>query len=167
MKQFNKCVKCSSPAVSVAECIAYFLSFVILCWLMSKLDNINLVVKDNGKNERTFADLIQSSLKIIMGFYQVLVRIINAFSSIQWPSTLTHAVKVFEFVELSVLRIPSLHCIRSNWRLNAIGEFWISLIAMAAIPSLLVIYFAVKVAISYCCHSRESFRRRRRTSLKN
>ena len=167
MKQFNKCVKCSSPAVSVAECIAYFLSFVILCWLMSKLDGINLVVKDNDKNERTFADLIQSSLKIIMGFYQVLVRIINAFSSIQWPSTLTHAVKVFEFVELSVLRIPSLHCIQSDWRLNAIGEFWISLIAMAAIPSLLVIYFAVKVAISYCCHSRESFRRRGRTSLMN
>ena len=167
MKQFNKCVKCSSPAVSLAECIAYFLFFVILCWLMSKLDGINLVVKDNGRNERTFADLIQSSLKIIMGFYQVLVRIINAFSSIQWPSTLTHAVKVFEFVELSVLRIPSLHCIRSEWRLNAIGEFWISLIAMAAIPSLLVIYFAVKVAISYCCLSRETFRRRWRTSLKN
>ena len=166
MKQFNKCVKCSSPAVSVAECIAYFLSFVILCWLMSKLDSINLVVKENGKNERTFADLIQSSLKIIMGFYQVLVRIINAFSSIQWPSTLTHAVKVFEFVELSVLRIPSLHCIRSDWRLNAIGEFWISLIAMAAIPSLLAIYFAVKVAISYCCLSRESFRHKRRNSLK-
>ena len=167
MKQFNKCVKCSSPAVSLVECIAYFLSFVILCWLMSKLDGINLVVKDNEKNERTFADLIQSSLKIIMGFYQVLVRIINAFSSIQWPSTLTHAVKVFEFVELSVLRIPSLHCIRSEWRLNSIGEFWISLIAMAAIPSLLVIYFAVKVAISYCCLSRETFRRRWRTSLKN
>ena len=167
MKQFNKCVECSSPVVSVAKDIAYFLSFVILCWLLSKLDSITLVGEDNEKNERTFADLIQSSLKIIMGFYQVLVRIINAFSSIQWPSTLTHAVKVFEFVELSVLRIPPLHCIRSDWRLNAIGEFWISLVAMAAIPSLLVIYFAVKVAISYCCLSRESFRLKGRTSLKN
>ena len=167
MKQFNKCVECSSPAVSVTECIAYFLSFVILCWLMSKLDKITLVGEDNEKNERTFADLIQSSLKIIMGFYQVLVRIINAFSSIQWPSTLTHAVKVFEFVEFSVLRIPSLHCIRSDWRLNAIGEFWISLIAMAAIPSLLMTYFTVKATISYYCVSRENFRGRRKTSLKN
>ena len=167
MKQFNKCVECSSPAVSVIECIAYFLSFVILCWLMSKLDKITLVGKDNEKNERTFADLIQSSLKIIMGFYQVLVRIVNAFSSIQWPSTLTHAVKVFEFVEFSVLRIPSLHCIRSDWRLNAIGEFWISLIAMAAIPSLLMTYFTVKATISYYHVSRENFRSRRKTSLKN
>ena len=167
MKQFNKCVKCPSPVLSVVECIAYFLSFVILCWLMSKLDKIALVGKDDEENGRTFADLIQSSLKILMGFYQVLVRIINAFSSIQWPRTLTHAVKVFEFIELSVLKIPSLHCIRSNWRLNAIGEFWISLIAMAAIPSLILIYFALKTAISFWCNSRENFRQIRIISLKN
>ena len=167
MKQFNKCVKCSSPVVSVVECIAYFLLFVILCWLMLKLKNIPLAGEGDEKNGRTFADLIQSSLKILMGFYQVLVRIINAFSSIHWPSTLTHAVKVFQFVELSVLRIPSLHCIRSDWRLNAIGEFWISLIAMAAIPSFVLIYFALKVAISYNCVSRENFRQKRMISLKN
>ena len=167
MKQFNKCVECPSSVVSVVECIAYFLSFVILCWLMSKLKNITLVGKDKKKNERTFADLIQSSLKILMGFYQVLVRIVNAFSSIQWPSTLTHAVKVFEFIELSVLRIPSLHCIRSDWRLNAIGEFWISLIAMVSIPSLILIYFSLKVATSFYCVSRENFGQKRIISLKN
>ena len=97
----------------------------------------------------------------------MLVRIINAFSSIQWPSTLTHAVKVFEFVELSVLRIPSLHCMRSDLRLNAIGEFWISLIAMVAIPSLVLIYCSLKIAISFYCVSRENFEQRRKISLKN
>ena len=167
IKQFNKCVKCSSPVASVVECFVYFLSFVILCWLMSKLDNIALAAANGEKSERTFADLIQSSLKILMGFYQVLVRIINAFSSIQWPSTLTHAVKVFEFVELSVLKIPSLHCIRSNWRLNAIKEFWIALIGMVAIPSLVLIYFALKVSISFYCSSRKNFRKKRQTSVKS
>ena len=167
MKQFNKCVTCSSPVVSVTECMAYFLLFVILCWLMSKLDKIILAREDEKKVERTFADLIQSSLKIVMGFYQVLVQIINAFKSIEWPNALTHAVKVFEFVELSVLRIPSLHCIRSDWRLNAIGEFWFSLIAMAIIPSLLLIYFALKTAISYCYVSEEDFGRKRIVSVKN
>ena len=166
-KEFNRCGKCPSPVVSVFECIAYFLSFVILCWLMSKLRTVSLVGKCHEKNERTFADLIQSSLKILMGFYQVLVRIINAFSSIQWPSTLAHAVKVFEFVELSVLKIPSLHCIRSDWRLTAIGEFWISLIAMAAIPSLFLICFSLKVAISTCCVSRANSEQKRTISLKN
>ena len=167
MKQFNKCVKCPSPFVSVVECLAYLLTFIFLCWLMSKLKNITLVGKGKEKTKRTFADLIQSSLKILMGFYQVLVRIINAFSSIQWPNSLTHAVKLFEFVGLSVLRISSLHCIRSNWRLNAIGEFWISLISIIAIPSLVLIYFALKVAISFHCHSRENFRMKRIISIKN
>ena len=167
MKQFNKCVKCQSPIVSVFECIAYFLSFVILCWLMSLLKNITTVGKDDTKEERTFADLIQSSVKILMGFYQVLVRIINAFSSIQWPSTLTHAVKVFEFIELSVLRIPSLHCIRPDWRLNAIGEFWISLIAIIAIPSLVVIYFVLKTGILFYCVSQEKGGQTRMNLLKN
>ena len=167
MKQFNKCVKCPTSVISVVECIAYFLSFVILCWLMSKLDKVSLVRKGDEKNERTFADLIQSSLKILMGFYQVLVRIINAFSSIQWPMSLTHAVRVFEFIELSVLRIPSLHCIRSDWRLNAIGEFWISLIAMVVIPSLILVYFSLKAAISFYCISREDFRQKRLISIKN
>ena len=167
MKQFNKCIECSSSVVSVVECIAYFLSFVILCWLISRLDKIALVRNGYERSERTFADLIQLSLKILMGFYQVLVRIINAFSSIQWPSTLTHAIKVFGFLEMSVLRIPPLHCIRSDWRVNAIREFWISLIAIAAIPSLVLVYFALKVATSSYCVSRENFGHRRMILLKS
>ena len=95
MKHFHKCVECPYPVFAIIECVAYFLLFVILCWLMSKLDNVALASQKNGKNERSFADWIQSSLKILMGFYQVLVWIITTFSSIQWPSTLTHAVKVF------------------------------------------------------------------------
>ena len=167
MKQYNRCVKCSSPVISVVECVAYLLSFVMLCLVISKLDNVTLAGKENDRNQRTFADLIQSSLKIMMGFYQVLVRIINAFASIQWPKTLTHAVKVFEFVEFSVLRIPSLHCIRSDWRLNAIGEFWISLIAMVTIPSLILICFALNSVISYFTVSQENFTRKQKALSKN
>ena len=167
MKQFNKCVECPSSVVSVTECVAYFMSFVILCWLISKLDNVTLASQDNGKNERSFADLIQASLKILMGFYQVLVRIIYAFSSIQWPSTLTNAVKVFEFIQVTVLKIPSLHCIRSDWKLNAISEFWISLVAMAAVPSLILVYGAFSASILSFCVSRENFERKWMSVLKN
>ena len=51
MKEFNKCVKCSSAIVSVAQCIACFLSFVILCWLISKLERVTLVRIGDEKNE--------------------------------------------------------------------------------------------------------------------
>ena len=167
MKQFNKCVKCPSPVFSVTECVSYFLSFVILCWLMSKLDNVTLVGETDEVNERTFADLIHSSLKILMGLYRVLLCMVNAFLIIQWPSTLTHAVKVFEYIQVSVLKIPSLHCIRSDWRLSVISEFWISLSAVAAVPSLILVYGVLSTTISYFCVSRENFRNRRMAALKN
>ena len=161
MMSYNRCVKCPSPFVSVIECISYFLLFVILCLLMSKLDTVSLAGRKDPNDERTFADLIQSSLKILMGFYQLLVRIINAFSSIQWPTTLTHAMSALEFVQFSVLRIPALHCIRSNWRLDAVKEFWISLIAMATVPCLILIYFSINATVAYCRFSQESLIRRR------
>ena len=167
MKQFNKCVPCPSPAVSVIQSAAYFVIFVILCWLMSIMDKITLAGKNNEADKRTFADLIQSSLKILMGFYQVLVRIINAFSYIQWPSTLSHAMKVFEFIQFSILRIPSLHCIRSDWRLNAVLEFWVSLLACAIVPTLILIYFAVQSAFAYRRFSTEEFRRKCKVRGKN
>ena len=167
MKQFNKCVRCPSPVVSVIQCVGYFLTFIILCWLISKLDKVTLLGGKYENNERTFADLIQSSLKILMGFYQILVGIMNALSNIEWPSALNHAMKIFEFVQFSVLRIPSLHCIRSDWRLNAVHEFWISLIAMVIIPLVICIYFVIKYVVAYCCCSNESFARKCKDSLKN
>ena len=167
MKQFNKCVQCPTPFISAIQSAAYLLLFLIICWLMSKVDKITLVEENSEDNKRTFADLIQSSLKILMGFYQVLVRIINAFSNIQWPSTLSQAMKVFEFIQFSVLRIPSLHCIRSDWRMNAVGEFWVSLIAIAAVPTLIFIYFAIKSIVTLRCFSMQTFTKRFRDCGKN
>ena len=167
MKQFHKCIRCPSPVVSAVQCIAYFLSFIVLCYLMSRLDNVTLAGEEDEYNKRTFADLIQSSLKILMGFYQVLVRIINALSTIPWPRALTSAMSAFEFVQFSVLRIPSLHCIRPDWRLNAVSEFWISLIAMATVPSLVLVYYAISSAVVYCGVSKDEFKKKRMVSLKN
>lgn len=165
MRQFKKCVQCPSPIVSVLQLVAYFSLFIFICWLMSRLDKMKLVGDKSG--ERSFADLIQSSLKILMGFYQVLIRIIDAFSSIHWPTALTKAVNIFEYVQFSVLRIPSLHCIRSNWRLNAINEFWISLASIIVIPSVILLYFAIKALINFCLSKHENFRDKFKESCKN
>lgn len=167
MKQFKQCVPCSSPAVSATQCAAYLFLFVLLCWLMSKLDKMKLEGDSNKAHERTFADLIQSSVKILMGFYQVLIRIIEAFSSIRWPNALTHAVKAFEFIQFSVLRLPSLHCMHSDWRINAIDEFWISLIAMVTIPLVILLYFSLASFISYCRFTTGNFKEKVRKSSKN
>ena len=157
MKQYNKCRKCPSRGVAIAQCIGYLLSFVIVCWLISATDKIKLADSDqfeedgNQGNERTFADIILSSLKILLGFYQVVSGLIHALSYINWPHSLKSVMSSFEYIQFEVLRLPSLHCIKSEWRMDAIKEFWLAVIATFAVPLLIFLYFAVKSFFLYCC----------------
>ena len=147
MKNFGKCTKCPSSAIAVVQCVAFFLAFVFICWLMSKVDKLKLA----GNDSKTFADLILSTLKILIGFYQVLVGIVHALPNIHWPGNLTKAVRVFEFIQFSILHVPALHCIKREWRMDAIKEFWFAIIATATVPSIIFIYTAIKSLCSYCC----------------
>ncbi|XP_065054856.1 uncharacterized protein LOC135683518 [Rhopilema esculentum] len=147
MKNFGKCTKCPSSVIAAVQCVAFFLAFVFICWLMSKVDKVKLA----GNDSKTFADLILSTLKILIGFYQVLVGIIHALPNIHWPGNLTKAVRVFEFIQFSIFHIPSLHCIKREWRMDAIKEFWFAIIATATVPFIICIYTAIKSLCSYCC----------------
>ena len=66
-----------------------------------------------------------------------------------------------------MLKIPPLRCIRSDWRLSAIIEFWISLTAMAAVPSLILLYGVLTTSISYLCVPRENIGRKSMRVSKN
>eukprot|EP00795_Rhopilema_esculentum_P015848 gene15848-7175_t len=147
MKNFGKFTKCPSSVVAVVQCVAFFLAFVFICWLMSKVDKVKLA----GNDSKTFADLILSTLKILIGFYQVLVGIIHALPNIHWPGNLTKAVRVFEFIQFSIFHIPALHCIKREWRMDAIKEFWFAIIATATVPFIICIYTTIKSLCSYCC----------------
>ena len=162
MKNFGKCTKCPSSAIAVVQCVAFFLAFVFICWLMSKVDKVKLA----GNDSKTFADLILSTLKILIGFYQVLVGIVHALPNIHWPGNLTKAVRVFEFIQFSILHVPALHCIKRGWRMDAIKEFWFAIIATATVPFIIFIYTAIKSLCSYCCvRDTDEFKTRRRKNV--
>ena len=61
------------------------------------------MVKHQNREERTAADVILSTVKILLGFYQVLNGTIHSFPHIRWPNSSTKALKVFEYIELEVL----------------------------------------------------------------
>ena len=179
MKQFARCRKCPQKGVAIAQSIAYFLSFFFICFLISATDKIELAENDQqgGDNDqegddsdqqgdqdsqrgddntrpgskRTFADIILSSLKILMGFYQVVSGLIHALSYINWPHSLKSVMSSFQFIQFEILRIPSLHCINPEWRLNAVKEFWVALIATFAVPLLIFVYFAIRSLYFFCC----------------
>eukprot|EP00795_Rhopilema_esculentum_P013553 gene13553-4441_t len=80
MKNFGKCIRCPSAVVAVLQFLAYIVVFVLLCWLVSltdrkRMSNSNETRGDSEvitRDDRTFADAILSSFKILIGFYQVL-----------------------------------------------------------------------------------------------
>ena len=169
MKSFKTCTKCLSRATSVLLWVVYFLIFVGICWLMSALDKIPLAKRGttDEKNEKTFVDLIQSSLKILMGFYQVLVGIMHAYSGSHWPDVLRKAVSFFEYVQLSFLRIPSLHCINPEWHTNAVTEFWFSISATFCVPLFIILYYCFRALLARYHPSKADFKERCREYCKN
>ena len=71
---------------------------------------------------------------------------ITSFPNIPWPNSLLKALQGFRYIELEVFSIPSLQCIRPKWRLNAIDQFWLSLVITFLVPFLIVICYAISRA---------------------
>eukprot|EP00795_Rhopilema_esculentum_P005198 gene5198-333_t len=163
MKNFGECAKCPSSVIGVIQCVAFFLAFVFICWVMSKVDKLKLA----GNDSKTFADLILSTLKIIVGFYQVSVGIIHTLPNIRWPGNFTKAVRVFEFFQFSILHVPALHCIKREWRMDALKEFWFAVSATATVPFIICIYMAIKLLFSQCCdRNTDIFKTKLRKNIK-
>ena len=184
-RQFNRCIKCPKQFLAVLQFVGYIAFFVIVCLLLSWADKftnddtkkrrhwlqepfIANLQQSAAKEKRTFADIILSTLKILIGFYQVLSCVIDAFSYIPWPHSLKTAIGIFEFLEFEVLRMPSLRCIKTSWHLDAVGEFWFALIAAAVVPTFILVYFAIKASIIHCMSkSKDEFFGRCKTTAKN
>eukprot|EP00794_Sanderia_malayensis_P020582 gene20582-22608_t len=165
-RQFENCIKCPKPWYAVLQFVGYIVLFLFICAIISWTDKIRIQVAKN--HTRTFADIILSNLKILIGFYQVLVVIMNVFSHVSWPLSFQKTIGVFQFVQLEVLRIPSLRCINAKWRLNAVDEFWIAIIATAGSPIVIAMYFSIKtIYLFFASSSREDFNERKKMCKRN
>ena len=141
-RHFRMCIRCPEAWIAAIEFLTYLLAFIVICTVINWADKITVKTKDrilcseNGANkfmvpqqtrkQRTVADVILSTLKILLGFYQILSGTVQSFPDIPWPHSFTTLLGIFQFLELQILRFPSLRCIRPEWYLNAIDEFWLS-----------------------------------------
>ena len=161
MKNFGKCIKCPSAVVAVIQFLAYIVVFVLLCWLVSltdriRMSNSNETREDSDaitRDDRTFADAILSSFKILIGFYQVLSGTIHALGYIHWPETMKTTMSLLQYIQVEIIRVPSLHCIRADWEIDAKTEFWFAIIATVAVPFFIFLYFSIKSLKTTRCYS--------------
>ena len=141
-KHFKSCARCPQLWIVCLQFFAYLVIFVFVCALVSWADR--LIVNLSNGEERSLSDVILSLLKILLGFYQVLGETVTSFSYIPWPETLNTALKIFKYIELELLRLPSLRCISHSWRINAITDLWITLLVTVLVPAVMYLYYAIR-----------------------
>ena len=121
-RQFKSCTECPEVWIVGLQLLVYILIFILLCVLVNWADK--LTVNLSKAEDRSLADVLLSMLKILLGFYQVLNEIITSFSYTSWPKTLRAAIKVFSYVQLELLRLPSLWKYQVNPRGSPPGIGW-------------------------------------------
>ena len=154
-RHFKVCVRCPRRWVAALEFLAYLVAFIIICLVVNWADKVMVdtgsvtvvcthVTRVEKRKQRTVADVILSTLKILLGFYQVLNGTVHSFPNIPWPNSLTNVLRVFKFIELEILHIPSLHCIKSEWHLNVVDEYWLSLGIIFSVPLIIGLYYVIR-----------------------
>ena len=148
--QFNQCIRCPQSMRAALQFIVCIAIFAMLCFVVSITDKFKLQCGHNSTKPtqccqcRTFADVILSSLKILIGYYQVLVSTMYAFANIRWPNNLKIAINLLEYIQFTIIKVPILRCINPNWKIDAIGEFWIVFIGIIIFLVLVMIYYFFK-----------------------
>ena len=171
-RSFNKCVKCPQLYVIILRWIGLVMLFILLCYIVSdKKDDrprVRWMLNSNDDSNRSVVDIFISSFKILIGFYQTLIGVMNAYNTINWPSNLVQIISIMEYIQFEIVRIPSLRCINPNWTIDAVKEFWLTFIIFLTFPILCLICFLVR---SFCLYYKETsdfcIKRRRNLCARN
>ena len=169
LSHFTRCVKCPKIYLVILKWIGLMVIFIILCFAVSeKSDNDYVGSKrtqrfDDDEN-RTMVEIFTSSFKILIGFYQTLIRVITAYRGINWPENMIAITSIMKYVEFEIISIPSLRCINPKWAIDAVEEFWLSLSVFLGFPIICLMYFLAKSCHLHCKET-YSMNVRRRISL--
>ena len=119
-KQLKTCQKCPTKKWMIGQLsilTAVVLVVVALVVWTSK--------KKRKKNEeRPTVDIILGRLKIAIGFYQVTSGVLEAFSFIKWPHSLTQIGEYSKFLQGNVFQIVPVQCLFENLKVNAFGSLY-------------------------------------------
>ncbi|XP_078365434.1 uncharacterized protein LOC144649737 isoform X2 [Oculina patagonica] len=116
-KRIIACHKCPSKKLIAIQfgVLAFILLVIILIILRSE--------RSSKPGRRTIADIFLAHVKIVIGFYQVLAGLLQAFSYVKWPSEVSILESYIRFAQLNVLQIVSPSCVEESFEMSAYSHF--------------------------------------------
>ncbi|XP_071852196.1 uncharacterized protein [Apostichopus japonicus] len=106
--------------IGMTVCI--FIIFLVFVIVKSKKQN-------RSEEGRTIADIVSSRVKIVLGFYQVIGELFEAFHSVSWAGVLHYVGEWMTVLEFNILRlIVKPHCLHEKLSLDPKLQFKIALL---------------------------------------
>ena len=134
-KQLGECKKCPRKQWMMGQLAILGTTIILLAifviWRSKKQRKEN--------TGRSFIDMALGIIKIIIGFYQVTFGIMEAFSDIKWPKSLSDVGKYSKMIQFNVLQIAPLHCISS---LDSFDAFEVLIAVMALNGAAIIVAFS-------------------------
>ena len=139
-KQLKTCRKCPAKRWMAGQLSTLALVIVIIIllvvWTSKK--------KSEKSAGRSLVDIILGRLKIVIGFYQVTFGVLEAFSYIKWPESLSMIGKYSEILQLNVFQIAPIHCLWSNLKVGAFRSLCAILALNAAAISVALVVYGIR-----------------------
>ena len=119
-KQLKSCNKCPTKKWMIGQlsvlATVILVIIIIVVWTSRK--------KGKKNEERSSVDIILGRLKIAIGFYQVTSGVLEAFSYIKWPGSLTQIGEYSQVLQGNVFQIAPIQCLFENLKVNAFGSLY-------------------------------------------
>ena len=133
------CHKCPSKKLIAIQfgVLGFVMLVIILVILRSK--------KSSKPGKRTIADILLAHVKIVIGFYQVLAGLLQAFSYVKWPSEVSILESYIRFVQLNALQIVSPSCVRESIKVTAYSHFLFTMVGNVLIVAVPMLCYLARV----------------------
>ena len=139
-KRLQSCKRCPSKAWMAGQ-----LTIIIVLLLILVIVVVWTSIKKNRESKkRPLVDIILARLKIIIGFYQVTFGLLEAFSFIKWPDSLSAIARYSEMLQLNVLQIAPIHCLFPQLKVDAFGSLFTILMMNAAAVAFALAAYGVR-----------------------
>lgn len=100
--------------------------------------------KKSKSSGRATTDIFLAHVKILLGFYQVLAGILQAFSYVEWPTAVSSIGYYVRFIQLNLLQIVPLSCLLPTLKVNAYSDFVLGLAGNVVCVAMPMAYYVIR-----------------------